>query len=182
MDARLTADDVNLSTRPSCWVILLCECAAHTSSSSLKSIHFCFKGIFESKVSALTASNQKTKKSGIKNGFGSTRERRQKEIFSQQTYNRHKSNEYLKENQYKFNLIHLFKVESKTDSLQKNHIFLGEDQLRRIQHPCREDPKEEFTGQHYFHEGFLDTGLSSNVRNFWFPVVPFQFWALTAAR
>lgn len=82
------------------------------------------------------------------------------------TYNRHKSHECLKENQYKFNLIHLFKVESKTDSLQKNHIFLGEDQLRRIQHPCREDPKEEFTGQHYFHEGFLDTGLSSNVRNF----------------
>ena len=154
MDARLTADDVNLSTRPSCWVILLRECAAHTSSSSLKSIHFCFKGIFESKVSVLTASNQKTKKSGIKNGFGSTRERRQKETFSQQTYNRHKSNECLKENQYKFNLIHLFKVESKTDSLQKNHIFLGEDQLRRI---------------------------SSNVRNFWFPVVPFQFWALTAA-
>ena len=123
MDARLTADDVNLSTRPSCWAILQCECAAHTSSSSLKSIHFCFKGIFESKVSALTASNQKTKKSGIENGFGSTRERRQKEIFSQQTYNRHKSNECPKENRYKFNLIHLFKVESKTDSLQKKSYF-----------------------------------------------------------
>lgn len=162
---------------PSCNVNALRIRPAAASNPS-----FCFKGMFESKVSALTASNQKTKKSGIKNGFGSTRERRQKEIFSQQTYNRHKSNECLKENQYKFNLIHLFKVESKTDSLQKNHIFLGEDQLRRIQHPCREDPKEEFTGQHYFHEGFLNTGLSSNVRNFWFPVVPFQFWALTAAR
>lgn len=126
MDARLTADDVNLSTlghlvEPSCYVNAL---RIRPAAASTQSIHFCFKGIFEPKASALTAFNQKTKKSGIENGFGSTRERRRrrKEIFSQQTYNKHKSNECLKENQYTFTLIHLFNVEVKQIHFKKSYF------------------------------------------------------------